>query len=114
VRLIDLEVTGAKRVAIDLGPASGVMLLASHIHDNPGSGLVIRANASPRVAHNTFDANGSSEQSAGAMTLEAGIAPTFEGNVFRGVDPLTFTFLNATARARLKATNWFPAARPLR
>lgn len=114
VRLIDLEVTGAKRVAIDLGPASSVMLLASHIHDNPGSGLAIRANASPRISHNAFGANGSSEQSAGALTLEAGIAPTFESNVFRGVDPLTFTFLDPTARARLKATNWFPDARPAR
>jgi len=114
VRLIDLEVTGAKRVAIDLGPASGLMLLASHIHDNPGSGLAIRANASPRLSHNTFAANGSSEQSAGAIIVEAGTAPTFEGNVFRGVDPHTFTFLDAPARARLKATNWFPDVRPVR
>lgn len=112
VRLIDLEVTGAARTAIDLGPGTGVMLLASDIHNNPGVGLALRANASPRIAHNTFGSNGSSEQSAGAMVFEAGIHAVFQANVFRQADPKAFTFLDAAGQAQLKAANWFPDARP--
>ncbi len=113
VRLIDLEVTGAARAAIDLGPGDAVMLLASDIHDNPGAGLMLRAAASPRIAHNTFAANGSSERAAAAIAFEPGTRPVFTGNVFRNVDPQSLTFLDPAARAQLRTVNWFPDARPV-
>src|SRR6185503_9637095 len=74
VRLIDLEITGAARVAVDLGTGEGVMLLGSDIHDNSGAGLAIRASASPRITHSTFSNNGGSAQ---AMLIEPGAQPVF-------------------------------------
>jgi serine/threonine protein phosphatase PrpC len=112
VRLIDLEVMGAARTAIDLGSGSDVMLMASDIHDNPGAGLTIRANARPRIAHNVFNRNGSSEQAAAAVMLEKGVRPTFQRNVFFGVDTQSFMHLDDASRAQLKKENLFPDARP--
>jgi len=107
VRLIDLEVTGAARTAIDLGPGDHVMLLGSDIHDNPGAGLALRADASPRVTHNTFSANGVSEQAASALVIERGARPVFELNVFSGLDPHALTALDPAARAQLANVNVF-------
>jgi serine/threonine protein phosphatase PrpC len=112
VRLIDVEITGAARTAVDIGPGDNVMLLASDIHDNPGAGLALRANASPRITHNTFGANGQSQLAASAMVIEPGARPMFTGNVFRNVDPKMFTLLDADTLAQLKSTNIFPDARP--
>jgi len=54
VRLVDLEIIGASRVAIDLGGGDHLELLASDIHDNPGAALAVRANASARISHNAI------------------------------------------------------------
>jgi len=51
-----------------------------------------------------------SAQAAGSMIFEAAIKPIFTGNVFKGADPQTFTFLDAAARTALKSANWFPDA----
>ena len=109
VRLIDLEITGAARVAVDLGPGDGVMLLGSDIHDNPGAGLALRANASPRITHSTFSNNGGPEQ---AMHVEPGTRPVFVGNFFHNLDPMAFSTLEPAARVQLRNVNWFPDARP--
>ena len=54
VRLVDLEIVGASRVAIDLGGGDDLQLLASDIHDNPGVALAVRADASARISHNAI------------------------------------------------------------
>lgn len=108
VRLIDLEVSGAARAAIDLGPGDGVMLLASDIHDNPGAGLALRANASARVTHSTFSSNGTSQQASSAMIIELAAQPTFIGNFFHNLDPQAFANLDVAARVQLRNLNWFP------
>ena len=110
VRLIDLEVTGAARAAIDLGPGGNLMLASCDIHDNPGVGLAVRANASARISHNTFSANGGSAQAAGTLVLEPGARPEFMSNVFRRLDPRELTTLDAAARAQFASANWFPDA----
>jgi serine/threonine protein phosphatase PrpC len=109
VRLIDLEITGAARVAVDLGTGEGMMLLGSDIHDNSGAGLALRAGASPRITHSTFSNNGGSEQ---AMLIEPGAQPVFVGNFFHSLDPLSFSALDPAARLQLRNVNWFPDARP--
>ena len=109
VRLIDLEITGAARIAVDLGAGDGVMLLGSDIHDNPGAGLALRANASPRITHSTFSNNGGTEQ---PMKVEPGSRPVFVGNFFHNLDPLSFSALEPAARVQLRNVNWFPDARP--
>ncbi len=111
VRLVDLEVSGAARAAVDLG-GDAVMLLASDIHDNPGAGLVIRANATPRITHSTFSNNGTSTQASSAMVIEPGARPAFAGNFFHHLDPQSFTNLDAAARIQLKNLNWFPEPTP--
>jgi len=110
VRLIDLEVTGAARAAIDLGPGGNLMLASSDIHDNPGAGLAIRADSAARISHNTFAANGESAQAAGVLLLEPGARPEFSANVFRHLDPRVLTALDAAIRAQLAGANWFPDA----
>jgi PPM family protein phosphatase len=109
VRLIDLEITGAARVAVDLGAGEGTMLLGSDIHDNPGAGLALRENASPRITHSTFSNNGGSDQ---AMKIERGARPVFVGNFFHNLDPQSFGVLEPAARVQLRNVNWFPDARP--
>jgi serine/threonine protein phosphatase PrpC len=80
VRVIDVEIVGAARAAVDIGPGDNVMVLASHIHDNPGSGLALRSGATPRVAYIIFKANGTSTQSAGPLLIEPGVKPVFSDN----------------------------------
>jgi serine/threonine protein phosphatase PrpC len=112
VRLVDLEITGAARVAVDLGDGPEVMLLASDIHDNPGGGLTIRKNAVARIGHNIFNANGSSEEATSALVIEPGAKPIFQSNIFRNTEIPTLAVLDAAIRAQLKSSNWFPDARP--
>lgn len=110
VRLIDLEVTGAARVAIDLGQGANLLLASSDIHDNPGSALAVRSDAAARIAHNTFAGNGASAQAVAIMIMEPGSRPDFGGNVFRHLDPRTLTSIDAAIRTQLAAGNWFPDA----
>ena len=112
VRLIDLEVTGAARIAIDVGAGAGVVLLGSHVHDNPGAGLALRDGAAPRIAHNAFGRNGAAAQPAAAVLIEPGAQPIFEKNVFDTFGAAALSGLDEGARARLKDDNWFPAASP--
>ena len=110
VKLIDLEVTGAARIAVDVGSGANVMLIASEIHDNPGAGLALRRDSSPRIAHNEFAGNGSASS---AVVIEPGARPVLLRNVFRQVDPLSMSGIDAALRAQLKNSNVFPDARPL-
>ena len=121
VRLIDLEVMGAARVAVDIGSGPGgspglsnaVMLLASDIHDNPGAGLTLRRDSSPLISHNEFLGNGSSEQASSALVIEPGARPVIRRNVFRHVDPLSIGGIDNALRAQLRNSNVFPDARAL-
>ena len=51
VRLVDLEISGAVTSAVDLGSGDGLVLSGSHIHDNPGAGLMVRMGATPRITN---------------------------------------------------------------
>jgi hypothetical protein len=108
VRLIDLEITGAARTAVDLGPGDNVMLVGSDIHDNAGIGLAVRAQATVRVTHNSFSNNSASEQAAAAILIEPQARPIFQGNVFRGVNPQSLPFIDADIRSQLTTGNVFP------
>ena len=75
VSVVDVEITGATQAALDLAGA-GASLVGGDIHDNPGLGLVVRAGASPRIAHSAFNRNGTPE----------GIGPSFVGRRGRLAD----------------------------
>jgi hypothetical protein len=86
-----------------------VGISGSFIHDNPGSATVIRAGATPRVAHSVFTRNASSDLLSSPMTVEAGAAPLWSHNVFKGMAPESIAGLDADARAALLRSNWFIA-----
>ena len=83
VSVVDVEITGATQAALDLGGA-GASLVGGDIHDNPGLGLVVRAGASPRIAHSAFARNGTPEGIGPSFVVEAGAWPTFSNNWFAG------------------------------
>jgi serine/threonine protein phosphatase PrpC len=110
VLLADLEVTGAHVTAIEVASGAGATVLAAHVHDNPGSGLTVRAGAAPRVAHSQFVRNGMSDRAAGAIVIDAGARPGLFANVFQGVLAESLTGLTPSERAETRATNWFVPA----
>jgi hypothetical protein len=104
VRLIDLEITGAARVAVDLGTGEGVMLLGSDIHDNSGAGLAIRVSASPRITHTPSVTTAAAPGDADQQVLSRSSSATLSQP-----DPQT----SGAPSPRLGSTpnvNWFPDA----
>ena len=89
VAVSDIEVTGAKNAAIEFSGGAGASMTACFVHDNPGTGLAVRAGAAPRIAHNYLAKNGLAQQSSGAVIVEVGAQPRFIKNVFVGVRPET-------------------------
>jgi len=117
VSIIDVEITGAANAAVDLRDAARLTLLASHIHDNPGTALAVRGGASPRVNQNVFSRNGLSERAGAALIVERNTQPSFFGNVFQGIPADAFRALGEAGAARVVRDNWFggghePPARP--
>ena len=84
VSVVDVEIAGATHAALDLSGA-GASLVGGDIHDNPGLGLVVRAGASPRIAHSAFTRNGTPEGIGVSFVVEEGAAPIFSNNWFAGV-----------------------------
>jgi hypothetical protein len=111
VSVVDVEITGAVGVAVDLSDAARLTLLASHIHDNPGAALIVRGSASPRVNHNVFARNGVSGRVGAAVIVERDTQPTFFGNLFHGIGAEAFRPLGDAAAARVVRDNWFAGGR---
>ena len=117
VSIVDVEITGAANAAVDLRDAARLTLLASHIHDNPGTALAVRGGASPRVNQNVFSRNGLSERAGAALIVERETQPSFFGNVFQGIAAEAFHALGDAGAARVVRDNWFagghePQTRP--
>ena len=101
VSIVDVEVAGATRVAIDLREGSSAGVLASEIHDNPGPALNIASGSTPRIAHNTFARNGL------PLVIQLGATPRFHRNVFHGMRVDAFRGLDEAVRRDLTRENWF-------
>jgi PPM family protein phosphatase len=108
VSIVDVEISGALTVAIDLNQMAGGGVTGSDIHDNPGPALAIRSGASPRIANNVFARNGLSERAHTSLIIEDGAEPSIVSNVFQGVPPKVFQALSDAARLNLIRENWFP------
>jgi serine/threonine protein phosphatase PrpC len=108
VSIVDVEITGALTVAIDLDQRAGGGVTGSDIHDNPGPALAIRSGASPRIAHNVFARNGLSERARASLIIESDAEPSIVGNVFQGVTPKVFLSLSDPVRLSVMRENWFP------
>jgi hypothetical protein len=74
--------------------------------------LAVRANATPRITHNVFSRNGTSEQVGTAVSIEPGARPILQRNIFHNVDPFAIGRLDDTLRTQLKTDNWFPDVPP--
>jgi serine/threonine protein phosphatase PrpC len=109
VTLSDIEIVGAQTAAIEYSGASAGSVLASSLHDNPGIAIVIRSNAFPRVAGNSFVRNATSERAAGTLLIEADARPTLSGNTFVGVRPESLIVPSAVLTA-IERDNWFISA----
>jgi hypothetical protein len=100
-------VSGAAKAAISFARDGAVTLVGSDIRDNPGAALTISAGATPRISHNVFSRNGTSQHTAAIFALEEGAAPLFQQNVFFGMRPEAFTTLSEVTRLALQRENWF-------
>jgi serine/threonine protein phosphatase PrpC len=116
--IIDTEITGAANVAIDVAGTSHVDIMASDVHDNPGSALAIRSGASARVTHNVFRRNGASPAALTPIIIDDRGDTTnlqFAANVFYGMTPGAIRLHTEPARVALLRDNWFfdlPARQP--
>jgi hypothetical protein len=111
--LVDIEITGASNAAILVDGMSIATILASDVHDNPGTALTIHA-AAARLAHNVFLRNGTSERVRRPFIIDEGANPVATGNVFQDVSRDTFGDLSDGARLVFGRDNWFADAADIR
>ncbi|MCA1562748.1 MAG: protein phosphatase 2C domain-containing protein [Acidobacteria bacterium] len=107
----DVEITGAARVAIDIGRGSRIRVIAGDILDNPGSALAVRSGAIAAISHSVFARNGTGGGAQTPVIVEAESAVEFNANVFVGSNPNIFSG-SSQARAAFARANWFVEARP--
>ncbi len=111
--LVDIEVTGAVNAAIMVDGMSLATVLACDVHDNPGVALAI-SSASPRIAHNVFMRNGTSERVHGSFIIAEGADPRFTGNIFHDVRRDALRDPSDGGRERFGGDNWFADAQDAR
>ncbi len=113
VTLSDLEIAGARGAAVEYAGGQGGSIVASRLHDNPGVAIAVRTNASPRIAHNAFFANATSEHAAGILLVEGDARPTIAANTFVGLRPEALVVPATGDLTHLARNNWFiPSAPP--
>ena len=108
VSIVNCEISGAARTALDLGGRHAVVI-GSDIRDNPGTALEIRSGAAPRVTHNVFSRNGQASRAGSSVIVERGANPVVSGNIFEGAAPLTAP--DEAVRGQIQQNNWFVASR---
>ena len=114
VSLSQVEITGATRAAIDVGPASHAVVTASDLVENPGAAVRIRDGGQGTLSHNVF---GRSAGGRGGppFVIEGGSTAEFRSNVFQGMGPdAVVAPADTDARAALTRSNWFIESRPAR
>jgi serine/threonine protein phosphatase PrpC len=110
--LSDVEITGAQTAAIEYAGGSGGSLVAGFLHDNPGVAIKVRAGASPRIAHNLFVRNATSERAPGTLLVEADARPVLTANTFQGVRPESIILPAHRDSVPVQRDNWFTPGEP--
>jgi serine/threonine protein phosphatase PrpC len=110
--LTDLEISGARTAAVVFGAGASGALLASDLHDNPGIAVDVRTGAEPRISHNTFSRNATSERSPATVLIEMDGRPEIRSNVFSGVTREAIVGLRGPEAAIVAAANWFVPVPP--
>ena len=110
IAIEDVEVSGARVAAVEFLGGSDGTLRASLLHRNPGAGVTIATNATPRVAHNLILDNGSGAGgSRPGVDLEDGAGAALIGNVIAGNAAEGVRGVPPTARAAVLENNVFEA-----
>lgn len=108
--LSDVEITGARIAAVEYAGGSSGSLVAGFLHDNLGAAVVVRAGASPRIAHNQFARNATSERAPGTLLVEADARPVLTANTFQGVRPESIILPTHPDGVPVQRDNWFTPA----
>lgn len=110
VTLSDLEITGAQKAAVEYVGARGGSLFAGNFHDNPGAAIIVHSGASPRIVHNAFVRNATSERAQGMLVVEADAHPVITQNTFFNLRPDAVTVPTSGEFTTLPRDNWFISA----
>jgi hypothetical protein len=89
VILSDLEIAGATTAAVEFVGSQGGSIVAGYFHDNLGPAIAVRDGAAPRIAHNAFVRNATSDRAAGTILVESSAHPTITSNTFFNLRPET-------------------------
>jgi serine/threonine protein phosphatase PrpC len=108
--IVDVEISGATKAAVEIIGVSQPSLVGSDIRDNPGAALAIRSGALPRIVHNLFSRNGLATPATDTIVIEPGANPDFSGNIFQGIGRGAFGSIREAARPAFARENWFPDA----
>jgi hypothetical protein len=107
VVLNDLEITGAHRAAVEYIGSRGGSITAGRIHDNPGSAIIVRNGAAPRIAHNELVRNATSERAAGTLVVESKAHPVITANTFFNLRPDSIVVPQTGEFNGISRDNWF-------
>ena len=95
---MDVEITGAANVAIDLSDAARLALLAQPHSRQPRRGAGDPRRGFTANQPNVFARNGLSERVGAALIVERDTQPAFFGNVFQGLPTEVFRALGRRRR----------------
>jgi serine/threonine protein phosphatase PrpC len=107
VVLADLEIAGAHSAAVEYLGSKGGSIVAGYFHDNPGAAIVVRAGASPRIAHNAFVRNATSERAPGVLVVESNAHPVITANIFSNSRVDAVAVPSSGEFPTLARDNWF-------
>jgi serine/threonine protein phosphatase PrpC len=106
----DLEIAGTLAAAIEIRGPAPVTLRANHLHDNAGTGVLVRADAHVWLAHNLIVRNGRPPADPRpGVDIEPGAMLTFVGNVITGNGAEGIRGAPEPERERIDAANVFAA-----
>ncbi len=115
VEIEDVEISGAREAAVSLLPGSRATIRGSHIHDNPGAGVVVEADALPRLLHNVVTRNGTSAAAPRAgLEIKEGGSPHLFGNIIAGNGANEISGLPPVARTEWQRDNMIGLPAPVR
>jgi PPM family protein phosphatase len=107
VTLSDLEIAGATTAAVEYTGSQGGSIVAGYFHDNLGAAIAVRTGTAPRIAHNAFVRNATSERAVGTLLIDADAHPTITANTFFNQRPESIVLPRGREYAGFARDNWF-------
>jgi parallel beta-helix repeat protein len=117
VTVVDMQISGAQTAGIEITGNSSGTFRGNEIADNPGTGIIIRDSAKPRIVHNSVTGNGRGRGSPRPGIEIAGAAqPYIYANVItkNAAEPIWAPQLNIDSLTRQNFVIPSQAPRPPR